>query len=137
MVAENAVRLVPGTDLGVAVQAAPGDIEPWLQLLGNLLLLLPLGALLPLRLAAVDTCAKAALVVLAATCCIELVQYALLTGRVVSADDVLLNTAGGLAGALLSRRWWADFRVPRLRQAAARARAAAALRPQYARPHSG
>ncbi|CAM01030.1 hypothetical protein SACE_1712 [Saccharopolyspora erythraea NRRL 2338] len=136
MVVENAVRLVPGTDLGVAVHAEPGDIAPWLQLLGNLLLLLPLGALLPLRLAAVDSCAKAALVVLATTCCIELVQYAVLTGRVVSADDVLLNTAGGLAGALLSRRWWADFRVPQPRPEAARARAAA-LRPQYARPHGG
>ena len=108
----NRLRLMPGTDLGVAVHAEPGDLRPWLQLLGNLLLLLPLGALLPMRIVPLGTCLRVVLAVFAVTCAIELFQYSLLTGRVVSADDVVLNTAGGLIGAILTRKWWSDFRRP-------------------------
>ncbi|GAA2799830.1 VanZ family protein [Saccharopolyspora taberi] len=111
-VSRTRLRLMPGTDLGVAVHAAPGDLGPWLQLLGNLLLLLPLGALLPLRVLPLRTCGHVALAVLAVTCVIELFQYLFLAGRVVSADDVLLNTAGGLLGAFLTSRWWHEFRRP-------------------------
>ncbi|MGW5742203.1 VanZ family protein, partial [Amycolatopsis sp. NPDC003861] len=37
---------------------------------------------------------------------VEGTQYLIHTGRVTSADDVLLNTAGATLGAALSRRGW-------------------------------
>ena len=114
----GAVRLVPGTDLGVALQAAPGDLLPWLQLVGNLLLLAPFGALVPVRLAAFASWSRIASGALLLTCGIEFLQWTVLTGRVVSADDVLLNATGALLGALLSRPWWG--RLPAVRTAAPR-----------------
>ncbi|MBB4938212.1 glycopeptide antibiotics resistance protein [Streptosporangium album] len=38
---------------------------------------------------------------------VELLQYALRLGRVSSVDDVLINTAGAVLAALITRRWWA------------------------------
>ncbi|WP_235987357.1 VanZ family protein [Halosaccharopolyspora lacisalsi] len=104
------VRLVPGTDLGVAIHAAPGNIWPWLQLLGNVLLLWPLGALLPLRVPRFAGLTRIVTAAVATTCLIELFQFTAVPGRVVSTDDVLLNTAGALLGAVCSRKWWDDFR---------------------------
>ncbi|MFS8499993.1 MAG: hypothetical protein FWJ70_17540, partial [Micromonosporaceae bacterium] len=37
---------------------------------------------------------------------VEPLQYALVLGRVSSADDVLLNTAGAALAGLATRRWW-------------------------------
>ncbi len=108
-VSSSRVRLTPGTDLGVALQATPGDVGPWIQLFGNLVLLLPLGALLPLRMCWFGGLGKVVLAGLAVTCAIELAQLTVVGGRVVSADDVLLNTTGALIGGLCSRRWWEQF----------------------------
>lgn len=105
----SSVRLTPGTDLGVALGAAPGDVGPWLQLFGNLLLLLPLGALLPLRMTWFGGIGKVVLAGLVVTCAIEFAQLTVVGGRVVSADDVLLNTTGALIGGLCSRKWWEQF----------------------------
>lgn len=129
---EVAVRLVPGADLGVALQAAPGDLLPWLQLAGNLLLLAPFGALVPVRVSWFGGWGRISLGALTVTCGIEFLQYAVLTGRVVSADDVLLNATGALLGALVTRPWWG--RLPQtLTAARPRTRPRHALRPQYAR----
>lgn len=113
------LKWVPGTDLLCAIQASPGDVWPWLQLSGNLGLLFPLGALLPLRtsrlgtsrlgtprLAAFRNLALGALV-LSGT--IEVLQFTTAIGRVASADDVLLNTAGAVLGGLFSRPWWGEL----------------------------
>ncbi len=106
----SSVRLTPGTDLGVALQAVPGDAGPWIQLVGNLVLLLPLGALLPLRMCWFGGIGKIVLAGLVVTCAIEFAQLTVVGGRVVSADDVLLNTTGALIGGLCSRKWWEEFR---------------------------
>jgi hypothetical protein len=137
----NRVRLVPGTDLGVAVHAAPGDIAPWLQLLGNLLLLFPLGALVPLRVSWFEGFRRVVIMALLVTGVIELTQFALLSGRVVSTDDIVLNTAGALVGSMFSRKWWDDFRRLARRAGVTDPPAEPAgrhrLRPQYARSSSG
>lgn len=105
----SAVKWVPGTDLLCAVQATPGDVWPWLQLLGNLGLLFPLGALLPLRTPWLASFRNLALTALALTCAIEVMQVVAALGRVASADDVVLNTVGALLGGLLSRPRWGEL----------------------------
>lgn len=128
------VRLVPGTDLGVALQAAPGDVLPWLQLAGNLLLLAPFGSLCPVRFSWFRGWGRLLAAMLLITCGIEFLQYTVLTGRVVSADDVLLNATGALLAGLLTRPWWGE--LPRAMDAArpeVRRAPRHALRPQYAR----
>lgn len=92
-----------GTDFATAMAAASGDLMPWLQLLGNAVLLLPLAALVPHRIGWFDHVAKIALAGLALTCVIELVQFFLIPGRVASTDDVVLNTVGAAFGGLLAR----------------------------------
>ena len=104
------------------------------DLLGNLLLLAPFGALAPVRFAGFGGWGRVLAGALAVTCGIEFLQYTVLTGRVVSADDVLLNTAGAVLGAVLTRPWWGE--LPRALAAARpemRSRPRHALRPQYAR----
>ena len=106
---ERRLKWVPGTDLLCAIQAAPGDVWPWLQLLGNLGLLFPLGALLPLRAPWPRSFRNLALVAFALTCTIETLQFTAAVGRVASADDVVLNTSGALLGGLFSRPWWGEL----------------------------
>lgn len=139
-VSANQVRLVPGNDLLVAVHAQPGDVLPWLQLVGNMLLLFPLGALLPLRVPWFDRSVRIALAALLTTGAIESTQFLFLTGRVVSADDVLLNTMGALLGAMATSRWWEVFREParppwvlRLQGMLAAPSGRHALQPRYVR----
>lgn len=110
--AGSRIRPVPGTDLGVAIQAEPGDVAPWLQLIGNLVLLCPIGALLPMRLSWFGSVRRVAAAGLMLTCAIEFCQLTVLSGRVVSADDILLNTSGAVLGAMLSRSWWGGFLEP-------------------------
>ncbi|GAA4870386.1 VanZ family protein [Saccharopolyspora cebuensis] len=98
-----------GTDFSVALAAPPGDSLPWLQLAGNLVLLMPLGMLVPMRLGWPDRAASVAFGGLVAACGIELVQFLAVSGRVASVDDVVLNTAGAALGGLLVRPPW---RVP-------------------------
>jgi glycopeptide antibiotics resistance protein len=105
----TSLKWVPGTDLLSAVQAAPGDVWPWLQLTGNLGLLFPLGALLPLRTPWLTSFRGLALAAFALTCTIETLQCTVMIGRVASADDVVLNTGGALLGGLFSRPWWGEL----------------------------
>lgn len=103
------LKWVPGTDLLCAIQASPGDVWPWLQLLGNLGLLFPLGALLPLRTSRLAAFRNLALGALVLSGTIEVLQFTTAIGRVASADDVLLNTAGAVLGGLFSRPWWGEL----------------------------
>ncbi|QGK69436.1 hypothetical protein GIY23_07780 [Allosaccharopolyspora coralli] len=105
-VAPTEVRVVPGSDLLVAVQAEPGAIWPWIQLLGNLFLLFTVGFVAPMRCRWLRDPRRVAVGAAVAACVIETVQYVALTGRVVSADDVLLNTSGAVLGACCARPWW-------------------------------
>lgn len=71
---------------------------PWLNLIGNIVLFLPVGYLAFLRLGKVW---KAALVSMVASLSIEVAQYALAAGYS-DIDDLLINTAGGALGATLA-----------------------------------
>ncbi|KAA5827134.1 VanZ family protein [Saccharopolyspora hirsuta] len=104
------IELQPGADVLVALRAEPGDLLPWLQLTGNLLLLLPFGVLAPMRVRWLSRTPKVFLAALAVSAGIELTQLLLVSGRVTSTDDVLLNALGAAAGSALTRRW---RRVPR------------------------
>jgi hypothetical protein len=72
-----------------------------LQLLGNLLLLAPLAALTVLRRPALGTPLRLGALAAAAGGGIELLQWALPLGRVVSPVDAALNAAGALAAGLM------------------------------------
>ena len=99
---ESTLDLVPGADIAAALGS---DGSLW-QVIGNVLLLCPLGALLPLRIHRLRALPRIALAALVASVLVEGTQYLIHTGRVTSADDVLLNTAGATLGAALSRRRW-------------------------------
>lgn len=68
----------------------------------NLTLFIPLGA--TLVLAGVGW-RRAALVAAATSLAVEALQYSLIPGRDASLSDLLTNSAGGAAGALLTARW--------------------------------
>jgi glycopeptide antibiotics resistance protein len=96
----------------------PNIREAIQELGGNLLLLAPLGALLPLLggrmrnwFVVTLTCAVVSLV-------IETVQGVFLVGRAFDIDDVILNTAGALLAYLLVGRRLARVLRPRRRRRA-------------------
>ena len=71
---------------------------PWLNLIGNIVLFLPVGYLARLRLGKVW---KATLVAMVASLSIEVAQYVLAAGYS-DIDDLIINTAGGALGATLA-----------------------------------
>lgn len=73
-----------------------------LQLVGNVLLLAPLAVLAVLRWPALRSPALLVGAALAAGTAVEVLQWALPLGRVVSPVDALLNAAGAIGGALLA-----------------------------------
>ena len=79
-----------------------------LQLTGNLVLLAPLAALAVLRWPGLAAPLRLGIAALAVACGIELLQWALPLGRVVSPLDAALNTTG----ALLAGRLAAAFTGP-------------------------
>ena len=93
----SAVSLVPLRDLATMSQG---------QIVGNLLLFAALGALAPVRFAALASLPR--IVALAAACSttIEVAQHVLALGRVSSVDDILLNTVGAGLAALATHPWW-------------------------------
>ncbi|MCP2183329.1 VanZ like family protein [Prauserella alba] len=95
---DGRVHLLPGTDL-LPVTA---DEEAAWQFAANLCLLLPPAMLLPLRWAWWRSTRRATVSAFAASCGIELMQYVAAIGRVASVDDVLVNTAGAMAGATVA-----------------------------------
>ncbi|MFG1617263.1 VanZ family protein [Nonomuraea wenchangensis] len=103
------VGLVPFADLADLVSA------PWqtvfVQVGGNLLVFAALGALLPVRTAAMASAGRVAAVAAAFSVLVEVLQLVLDLGRFSSVDDVLLNTAGAMISASVTRRWWAG-RIP-------------------------
>ncbi len=107
---QSTLDLIPGNDI---TDAFSDDGSLW-QVVGNLLLLFPLGALLPLRLRGLRTLSRVALAAFAVSVLVEGTQYLIHTGRVTSTDDILLNTAGATLGAALTRRGWRvlDARPP-------------------------
>ncbi|MER5391502.1 VanZ family protein [Saccharopolyspora sp. NPDC002686] len=97
------VRPSLGNDVSMALTAGPGDLLPWVQLAGNLVLLLPLAVLVPQRVPWFDSVVKIAFFGLLLSVSIELVQFLGIPGRVAATDDVVCNTIGATVGALLVR----------------------------------
>jgi len=83
------------------------------QVVGNLLLLAPLGFLVPVRFARLASLPRVLTVAAACSGLIEAAQYLLPLDRVASADDILLNTTGAGLAALASRPWWRPDRALR------------------------
>ncbi|WP_026316361.1 VanZ family protein [Actinokineospora enzanensis] len=98
----HSVSLVPGAEIS-KVFAEESNL--W-QALGNLALLAPIGALVPIRYPAARTWIRSGLILLAASCAIEALQWLLPLGRITAVDDVILNVTGGMLGAALTRFWW-------------------------------
>lgn len=77
--------------------------------LGNLLLLMPLGFMAPLIWTRFRSASQAALLCLAASLCIEMLQYMgsflvfNIRWKSVDVDDVIVNVAGGMLGFVLSK----------------------------------
>lgn len=95
------ISLVPFRDMATM---------PPYEIVGNLLLLSAVGFLVPLRFRRLASVPRTALVAMAVSGAIETCQYLLPVGRVASVDDVILNTVGAAAAALVSRPWWASSR---------------------------
>jgi glycopeptide antibiotics resistance protein len=80
------------------------------QIVGNLLLLLPVGIYGPMRWPALRSLPALALVAAGGSAVIELAQLGIATGygfpvRVADVDDVLLNTTGAVIGFVGWRLW--------------------------------
>ncbi|GAA2664302.1 VanZ family protein [Nonomuraea recticatena] len=101
---QSGVSLVPFSDLAALASAAPATV--FVQVGGNLLVFACLGALLPVRSALFAGLTRVAAVAASASLTVELLQYGLRLGRHSSIDDVLINTAGAVLAALVTRRWW-------------------------------
>ncbi|HEX6685777.1 MAG TPA: VanZ family protein [Candidatus Limnocylindrales bacterium] len=78
----------------------------WVQIGGNLGVFLVLGALAPMRWAALARPWRLLALGAASSLILEILQRLLAGGRVFSVDDVLLNAIGCLLGGILTRRWW-------------------------------
>jgi hypothetical protein len=74
------------------------------QLVGNLALLVPLATLAVLRWPVLSDPRRLAVASLAGGAAVELLQWALPLGRVVSPLDALLNAAGAVVAGLLAAR---------------------------------
>ena len=73
----------------------PGDI--WLNILGNILLFVPTGAILPFVYKRLNTFGKVVLAGVGISVCIELLQLPFYE-RATDINDVILNTAGCVLG---------------------------------------
>jgi len=83
-----------------------GTHQTWVQIGGNLGVFFALGALAPVRAAALARPWR--LLALGAGCSliVEVLQRLFVSGRVFSVDDVLLNAFGCLLGGIVTYRWW-------------------------------
>ncbi|MFI5868011.1 VanZ family protein [Streptomyces sp. NPDC051546] len=107
----------PGHSISLYLDGA-STFEAVRQLGGNLLLGLPFGVLLPVLMPPARGLLRVAAVTVCLMTLVELIQGALVTGRVFDIDDVILNTTGALLGYLLigrrlgravhprRRHWW-------------------------------
>ncbi|HKS46238.1 MAG TPA: VanZ family protein [Amycolatopsis sp.] len=97
----SSLHLMPGSDI---LTEFHGDGSLW-QIAGNLVLLAPLGVLVPLRVPPLRSVRRMMVTAFVVSIAIETTQYLLHVGRVTSTDDILLNTLGVAAAATLSCGW--------------------------------
>ena len=93
----------------VNLDVGAGLAAPWrssvsaVNILGNLLLFVPAGVVLPACLPWLRQVVPLVLAAAAGSVLVEVTQYALVPGRAADVNDVLLNTAGAVAGLLAFR----------------------------------
>jgi glycopeptide antibiotics resistance protein len=92
--------LVPFHDISQAIRYGNQRDTGLLAVLGNLLLFVPFGFVATIRWASLDRPYRMAILVVLFSSMLELVQF-FIGGRSSSIDDVILNTAGAVLGALL------------------------------------
>jgi hypothetical protein len=100
-------QAVGNTDVGHSLRFyldRPSVKEAARQIGGNLVLLAPLGILLPLVFAGLHTVPRIALVAVFGSAAVETVQGVFVPGRAFDIDDILLNVAGIIAAYLLVGR---------------------------------
>ncbi len=93
------VNLVPFASIGAYATGGGGVAVN--NILGNILLFLPLGLYLPYLLKD-DRLLKNITIIIAASAIAEIVQYAFMLGAS-DVDDLMLNTLGGFAGIMVYR----------------------------------
>src|SRR4051794_9178020 len=100
----GALTLTPSSDVGgipFCLSCAFRDRSLGADLVLNVVLFAPLGAGL---VASGLSTRRAALIALGASIVIELLQATVIPGRFASFTDIVANTTGGFAGALLATR---------------------------------
>ncbi|MFC8010900.1 VanZ family protein [Streptomyces cinereoruber] len=114
--AESRISAVPFREILDASAHADLDLSDVraVNLVGNVLLLVPFGAAVAFLWSGRRRVLKTALAGAVFSLIVEVAQYVLSLGRVSSVDDVLLNTAGAALGAFLVRRWTGRTRARRL-----------------------
>ncbi|PVC65411.1 hypothetical protein DBP18_31325 [Streptomyces sp. CS081A] len=114
--AESRISAVPFREILDASAHADLDLSDVraVNLVGNVLLLVPFGAAAAFLWSGRRRVLKTALAGAVFSLIVEVAQYVLSLGRVSSVDDVLLNTAGAALGAFLVRRWTGRTRARRL-----------------------
>jgi hypothetical protein len=103
---DDLVSLRPGAQILELIDPVTTSQTLLWQVIGNVLLLAPLTALVPLRVRRLRSLGRMTAAALLTSVSIEVVQWLMETGRVSAADDVILNTVGGTLGALFTRHWW-------------------------------
>lgn len=90
-----------------------GFVKMIKELILNIIMLIPLGFILPIVFKSLRKCWKTVLSVMVIIACIETFQYFI--GRSADVDDLIMNTIGGLVGygifallnkCLYSKEWW-------------------------------
>jgi len=112
--APRSIDLVPLHDLPSWISGDPSTALA--QVGGNLLVLAAVGFFLPIRFGWACSLPRILGIAVGAAVLIESSQWVLSIGRVSSIDDVLVNTAGAVLAAALSRRWWAAGKAGEKRQ---------------------
>ena len=97
---QPSIRLIPFQDLGEALNGVRNLGRAIAELIGNVLIFVPLGMALRWRFPLVGVI-QATGITLAFSICIELMQALMGNGRWPETTDVIMNTAGGLIGAAL------------------------------------
>nr|WP_296064039.1 VanZ family protein [uncultured Actinoplanes sp.] len=106
------ITLMPGPGAGAV--AGRVSLIPLRDLLtmgplgigGNLLIFAALGFFAPVRFAALASAPRILALGAGCSALVEIAQYVLRLDRVSSVDDVLVNAAGAVLAAMVSRRWW-------------------------------
>jgi hypothetical protein len=96
------VHLLPISDL-FQTAASRGVLDALAQSGGNVALFVPVGLLVPLRWPRLDHWRNAVAAAALFSAAIEVVQFVAGSGHTTSADDVMMNTLGGVVGLALSR----------------------------------